>query len=99
MTAETIPLPSAELQAPPAGQQTAGILPPLLYDSGDLCAVLRISKATLHRLLAAGKLPKPIRLSGLKWPVAEIEAFVAMGCPPRAEFEARREAVSRGSKT
>jgi predicted DNA-binding transcriptional regulator AlpA len=64
----------------------------LLLDSSDLCHVLRISKATLHRLLAAGKLPKPIKLAGLKWPTAEIAAFVTMGCPDRATFEARREA-------
>jgi predicted DNA-binding transcriptional regulator AlpA len=87
MHPDTIPLPAPEPQA-------AGPLPPLLLDTADLCQLLRISKATLHRLLAAGKLPRPIRLAGLKWPAAEIEAFVAMGCPDRATFEARRDADS-----
>jgi predicted DNA-binding transcriptional regulator AlpA len=94
MAADTIPLRVTDPPAPNPDSQAAGSPPPLLFDTADLCQLLRISKATLHRLLAASKLPRPIRLAGLKWPAADIEAFVAMGCPDRATFEARRDAES-----
>jgi predicted DNA-binding transcriptional regulator AlpA len=84
----------AELQPPIPDPGAGSKLPPLHCDTSDLCQLLRISKATLHRLLAAGKLPRPIRLAGLKWAAAHIKAFVAPGCPDRAVFEARREADS-----
>lgn len=42
---------------------------PLVYDSADLCHVLRVSAATLHRLKSAGKLPRQ-----------ETRRTTAMGC-------------------
>jgi len=84
----TIPLPSTEPQTSAADQQTAGALPPLLYDTADLCNVLRIGLATLHRLKAAGKLPRARKLAGLKWDADEVRRWVAAGMPPLKEWEA-----------
>ena len=41
---------------------------------------------------AAGKLPKPIRLGrSVRWPVFEIEAWLAAGAPDRETWEAMKE--------
>jgi excisionase family DNA binding protein len=69
-------------QPPSLEQQAAGNFPPLLYDSSDLCHVLRCSKPTLHRLKAANKLPKALRLGGqLRWNVEEVQAWIRAGMP------------------
>jgi hypothetical protein len=65
-----IPLAPAAPQAPApeaaADTPAAAALPLLLYDTADLCAVLRIGLATLHRLKARGALPRARKLAGLK---------------------------------
>lgn len=45
----------------------------------DVLEVLRISRATLYRLLAAGELPPPIKISLTKnaWLRSDIDAFLA----------------------
>jgi excisionase family DNA binding protein len=76
--------------APPS---PAPSVPPLLYSREQLCEVLGISRATLDRLQAAGKLPRPLRLGGQRrWRAEEIRQWIAHGMPPAAEWEARQAA-------
>jgi len=92
----TFPLTEPTQQFEPVpGQQTSAV-PPLLFDTADLCAVLRISKATIHRLLAAGKLPKPLRLAGLKWRADEIRRWCDAGMPDCKTWEAMLAAQRDG---
>jgi hypothetical protein len=66
-------------------------LEPLTYDTDDLAFVLRSSLATIHRLRAAGKLPRALKLGGqLRWRVEEIKAWCAAGMPDLKTWEAMR---------
>jgi predicted DNA-binding transcriptional regulator AlpA len=79
-----------------APDQAADTLAPLLYDSSDLCHVLRCSMATLHRLKADNKLPKALRLGGqLRWSVEEVQAWIRAGMPDGRTWAAIR-AAERG---
>jgi predicted DNA-binding transcriptional regulator AlpA len=70
-----------------------GSFSPLVYDTRDLCRVLRCSLATLHRLKAAGKLPRSMRLGGeLRWDAEEVRAWVAARMPDLARWEAIKAA-------
>ena len=64
--------------AAPAGREAPG----LLIDIGQLVVLLRRSAASLERDQAAGRLPAPVYVGGSRrWRRAEIEAWVAAGCP------------------
>lgn len=66
-------------------------LVPLLLDRPGLAVLLCRSVPSLDRDDAAGRLPAAVRIGGSKrWRVADVMAWVEMGCPSRAEFEARR---------
>ncbi len=42
------------------------------------------SRRHIYRLADAGKMPRPIRLGTLiRWRRADLEAWIAAGCPPR----------------
>ncbi|OWK41019.1 helix-turn-helix transcriptional regulator [Fimbriiglobus ruber] len=71
-------------------QPARGVTPPsLLIDIRDLSALLRRSVASLERDQAAGRLPPAVRLGGSRlWRRAEIEAWVAAGCPAAARWAA-----------
>jgi prophage regulatory protein len=57
---------------------------PLLIDIHTLAALLTRSVASLERDQATGRLPAPVRIGGSKkWRRADIEAWVAAGCPAR----------------
>lgn len=65
----------------------------LLIDIRTLSALLDRSIAALERDATAGRLPRAVRLGGSrKWVRAEIEEWVATGCPVRAEWDASRAA-------
>jgi len=88
--------PDAEPSTDPSADtgQTAKPNPlnPLLVSIRDLAVLLSRSEIALHRDDAAGRLPRSIRLGGSKrWRRTDIEAWVEMGCPKRAEFEARQQ--------
>lgn len=54
----------------------------LMLSAQMLAKRLAISVRTLWRLRSAGKIPPPIRLGGaVRWRTADIEAWVAAGCP------------------
>jgi predicted DNA-binding transcriptional regulator AlpA len=76
--------PRPDAGRPPA---PAAAVAPLLLDTRDMCAALRISLATLHRLKAAGRLPKPRNLAGLKWDADEVRRWVRAGMPALKEWE------------
>jgi predicted DNA-binding transcriptional regulator AlpA len=68
----------------------------LVYDSSDLCCVLRISPATLHRLKAAGKLPRAFKLGAqLRWERSVIHQWIAAGMPDEKTWTALRKAGRR----
>jgi predicted DNA-binding transcriptional regulator AlpA len=98
--ANTLPLPASAEPAlfPAADPPAAGALPPLLLDTRDMCAVLRIGMATLHRLKAAGKLPRARKLAGLKWDAEEVRRWVTSGMPPLKEWEAIEAAQKRNGR-
>jgi predicted DNA-binding transcriptional regulator AlpA len=73
---------------------TAPAVPsPLLIDIRDLAGLLSRSVPSLERDQAAGRLPDPVRIGRSKfWRKAEVEAWVAAGCPDRARWAAVRVA-------
>jgi predicted DNA-binding transcriptional regulator AlpA len=82
---------SERTEAPEAGP--APPLSPLTYDTNDLAFVLRTSLATIHRLRAAGKLPRALKLgSQLRWRVAEVQAWVTAGMPDLQTWETMNDA-------
>jgi excisionase family DNA binding protein len=66
---------------------------PLLIAADEVAAMLDISTRTLWRLVSAKRVVAPVRIGGsTRWRRAEVEAWVAAGCPtpPRAEARAER---------
>jgi predicted DNA-binding transcriptional regulator AlpA len=54
----------------------------LLIDIEELSALLNRSVASLERDQAAGRVPAPVYVgSSKRWRRAEVEAWVAAGCP------------------
>jgi len=83
-------LPLHASNAPPAGNPGPV---PLLLCADDVAEKLRISKRTVRTWDAAGKLPEPVRIGvTVRWRAAELDEWTAAGCPPRAEWAARRAA-------
>ncbi len=63
----------------------------LLIDIQQLAKMLKRSAASLERDQNARRLPAQIYVGGSKrWRRAEIEAWVAAGCPIRTEWESFR---------
>lgn len=61
---------------------------PLLIGRDGFATLLSISTATLDRLDAGQKLPRPLKLGGRKlWRMADATRFVELGLPDRATFE------------
>lgn len=78
---------------PTAGpaETPAPALPPLLLSAPDLAQLLRVSVATVWRLRAAGKLPRPSTALGrqlLRWDRREVEVWVTAGMPDLKTWEA-----------
>jgi predicted DNA-binding transcriptional regulator AlpA len=65
---------------------------PLLLPARQAAAACSVAPSTWWRLHASGKVPSPVRLSGRTlWRAAELAEWVAAGCPPRREWELRRD--------
>ncbi len=56
-----------------------------------VAGMLAVSRATFDRMRAAGRILQPIRLSSTchRWRLQEVRDWVAAGCPPAKEWEAR----------
>lgn len=65
-----------------------------LMTIADLGHLLRLSRTTLQRMLAAGRLPAPLKLSKAcsRWHREEIERWVRAGCPDRAAWDSLKAA-------
>lgn len=68
---------------------------PLMVDAKAAAALCGVSPATWHRMLAAGKTPAPVRLSGgcVRYRTADLADWIARGCPCRAEWLALRNEI------
>lgn len=62
----------------------------LLITVDEVAELLGIARRTVQRMDSAGKLPSPLRLglSGkcIRWNKAELESWIAAGCPPRVKW-------------
>jgi predicted DNA-binding transcriptional regulator AlpA len=79
---------------------TSGAGPPaheaLLIGDTASAALAAVSRATWHRLRAAGKLPPSVRLGRkVLWRRAEVVAWIEAGCPDGPTWEAMRAAAGR----
>lgn len=71
--------------------QTKTLPEPLLLTAQECAALLGIGLATFWRRDAAGQCPAAIRHGKTtRWRRADILAWIELGCPSRASFEARR---------
>ena len=71
------------------GEGSGGPLEPLVVNSTGLARLLGVSKASVERLHAGAQLPRPVRLGRcVRWPVAEIQAWLAAGGPDRKTWAA-----------
>ena len=69
---------------------------PLLIQDATAASMAGISRATWHRLRAAGKLPPSVQLGrAVRWRRAEIEAWIAVGCPDGRTWAAMQAAAGR----
>lgn len=51
--------------------------------------VLKLSSRQCWKMLSAGRLPSPVRISrSVRWRSDDIARWVSMGCPSRDVFEA-----------
>jgi predicted DNA-binding transcriptional regulator AlpA len=72
--------------------------PGLLIDIRQLATLLRRSVASLERDQEAGRLPAPVYIGGSRrWRRAEVEAWVAAGCPDRTAWDENRRVASDGA--
>jgi len=62
-----------------------------LITTKQLAELLAISVPTLERMRASGRLLEPVELSRgcLRYRLGEVRDWVAVGCPPRREWQAR----------
>jgi hypothetical protein len=94
MDGKTI-MPDGGTPAPTAARPASE---PLLVDTHEAATRCGVSLATWHRLKAAEKTPAPLRLIGkVLYRTADLQLWVALGCPPRKEFEARRAVSNRST--
>ena len=54
---------------------------------------LSLSKRAVFRMRSAGLIPRPLKVGqgAVRWRESDIEKWIEWGCPPRTEFEQRRE--------
>jgi predicted DNA-binding transcriptional regulator AlpA len=70
--------------------------PALLIPDTAAAALAGVSRATWHRLRAAGKIPAPVKLGRkVLWRRAEIESWIVASCPDLETWNAIQAAASR----
>ena len=61
---------------------------PVLLSAAQVADLMQISTRTVWRLLSAGELIEPVRMRGnTRWRRAELESWIAAGCPPTNQDE------------
>lgn len=66
-------------------------LTPQLIPDTAAAALAGVSRATWHRLRAAGKLPPPVKLGrSCRWNRAEVLLWIDAGCPDARTWAAMR---------
>jgi predicted DNA-binding transcriptional regulator AlpA len=69
---------------------------PLLIPDTVGAALAGVSRATWHRLRAAGKLPPSVKLGrAVRWKRLEIERWIEAGCPDGRTWEAMQGQARR----
>lgn len=59
-----------------------------LTDSRGVAGMLSCSERHVRNLDHTGQMPRPVRIGILKkWAVAELDAWIAAGCPDRQTWE------------
>jgi len=54
--------------------------------------ILSLSKRQVFRLRSSGKIPMPVRIGGsVRWRLADIDEWIAAGCPDGRSFQITRE--------
>lgn len=71
----------------------------LLLNDLEAAALVGVSRATWHRLRAAGKLPRAVRLGRcVRWSRSELVSWISAGCPSQEIFdEIRVQSRRRGT--
>src|SRR5262249_49912144 len=84
----------------PNGFQREPALPPLLFRAAQAAAYCGVSEATWWRWDAAGRMPRGRKVSaGVQLGSRlDVEQWVTLACPPRAECEARQSAQLNGRR-
>lgn len=71
------------------------VVEPVLVDADAAAAMCSMHRATWYKKTASGQTPKPVRIGGVvRWRKAEIEEWIAAGCPARAKWDAVRMAAA-----
>jgi predicted DNA-binding transcriptional regulator AlpA len=70
-----------------------------LLDVAQVAELLNVSRSQFFAMQADGRIPYPTRLSPRcpRWPLRELRAWIAAGCPPREVWRQMREL--RGGET
>lgn len=59
----------------------------IAVDAAGAAVMFDLGERTWRRHDAAGLVPQPVRLGGaVRWPVDELQAWAAAGCPPRHKW-------------
>jgi excisionase family DNA binding protein len=73
--------------------ESQGSVPPMALSAADVARELGLSLRQVRRMDDAGRLPRPVRIGRLvRWRRAELEAWLAAGCPLRDEWSWRASA-------
>jgi predicted DNA-binding transcriptional regulator AlpA len=63
-----------------------------LIAAGGVGEILHLSKRTISRLNAQGKIPAPLRVGGaVRWSVRELTEWLAAGAPDRQTWERMKQ--------
>jgi len=63
-----------------------------LLSAKQLGQRLSLSKRQIFRLNSCGKIPTPLKIGGaVRWNQTDIDLWISLGCPSRAELEVRRK--------
>ncbi len=67
---------------------------PLLLNAKQVGFMLNLSRATVYRLNAEGRLPRPVHLGrATRWRREELVQWVEAGCPSRERWELEQDDV------